>query len=133
MDPITAALIAAVSAGVTAVGKQAVVDAYNVLKRIIASKFGKDSQVYKAIAELEEDADSKGRQTILSEQVAATKADQDSEILEITRELIKALNSTEAGRKAIAKFQVDAKGAQVGVIGDQAHVEGGIHFGDRKK
>ena len=137
MDPITTALVAAVSAGltsgVTAAGKQAVVDAYNGLKRIISSKFGRDSQVSKAIAELEEEPDSKGRQTILSEQVAATKADQDSEILEITQELIKALKSTEAGRKAIAKFQIDAKGAQVGVIGDGAKVEGGIHFGDNKK
>jgi len=133
MDPITTALVAAVSAGVTAVGKQAVVDSYNGLKRIISSKFGRDSLVSKAIVELEEEPDSKGRRTNLLEQIASTKVDHDLEILEITQELIKALNSTEAGRKAITKFQIDAKDAQVGVIGDKAHIGGGIHFGDSKK
>ena len=53
--------------------------------------------------------------------------------VKIAQELIKALNSTETGREVIAKFQIDAKDAQVGVIGDQAHIEGGIHFGDSKK
>ena len=137
MDPITTAIVAAVSPGlskgITDAGKKAVLDAYNGLKKIISSKFGRDSQVSKAIAELEAEPDSKGRQTILLEQVVATKADQDSKILEITQELIKALNTTEAGRKAIAKFQIDAKDVQVAVVGDQAHIEGGIHFGDSKK
>ena len=133
MDPITAAIVAAVSAGVTTVGKQAVVDAYNGLKKIITSKFEKDNQMSKAIAEVEKNPDSKGQQMVLSEQVAATKADQDAEVLKIAQELIKALKSTKAGSKAIAKFQIDAKGAQVGVIGDRTKVEGGIHFGDSKK
>jgi hypothetical protein len=35
--------------------------------------------------------------------------------------------------KAAAKYQIDAKDAKIGVVGDKAHVEGGIHFGDRKK
>jgi hypothetical protein len=122
-----------VTKGITATGKKAVVDAYNGLKKIISSKFGRDSQVSKAIAELEADPDSKGLQTILLEQVVATTADQDSQILEITQELIKALNRTEAGRKAIARFQIDAKDVQVGVIGDHAHIQGGIHFGESKK
>jgi hypothetical protein len=133
MDPITTAVVAAASAGVTTVGKQAVVDAYNGLKKIIASKFEKDNQVSQTITEVEKNPDSKGQQMVLSEQVAATKADQDAEIVKIAQELIKALKSTDAGRKVIAKFQIGAKGAQVGVIGDQAHIEGGIHFGEDKK
>lgn len=137
MDPITTVLVAAVSAGVTqgvtAAGKKAVVDAYNGLKKIISSKFGKESQVSKAIAELEKEPDSKGRQTILLEQVTATKVDQDPEILEIAHELNEALMSTEAGRTAIAKYQVDAKGARIGVLGDGAHIEGDIRFGESKE
>ena len=137
MDSITTAIVAAISAGVTkgitTAGKKAVVDAYNGLKKIISSKFGRDDQVSKTIVKLEEKPDSKERQIILSEQVATAKADHDSEILEITQELINALNGTEAGRNAIAKFQIDAKDAQVGVIGDEVHIEGGIHFGDTKK
>lgn len=133
MDPITTAVVAAISAGLTDVGKQAVVDAYNGLKKIIISKFGKDNQVSKAIAEVEKNPESKGQQLVLSEQIASTKADQDAEVVKIAQQLIEALKSTEDGREAIAKYQIDAKGAQVGVIGDRAKVEGGIHFGDSKK
>jgi hypothetical protein len=133
MDPITTAVVSAVSAGVTTVGKKAVVDAYNVLKKIITSKFEKDNQLSKAIAEVEKNPDSKGQYIVLSEQVAATKAGHDTEIVKKAQELIKALKSTEAGCKAIAKFQIDAKDAQVGVIGDRTKVEGGIHFGDSRE
>jgi hypothetical protein len=133
MDPITTAIVAAVSTGVTTVGKQAVVDAYNGLKKIIASKFEKDNQVSKAIAEVEKNPNSRGQQMVLSEQVAATKADQDAEVVKMAQELIEALKSTEAGSKAVAKFQIEAKEMQAGVIGDQAHIEGGIHFGNAKK
>jgi hypothetical protein len=133
MDPITTAIVSAVSTGLTTIGKQAVMDAYNRLKKIITSKFEKDNQVSKAIAEIEKNPDSKGQQVVLSEKVAAIKADQDAEVLKIAHELIEVLKSTETGRKAIAKFQIDAKGSLTGIIGDHAHVEGGIHFGGSKK
>lgn len=41
-----------------------------------------------------------------------------------------AAGTTEVGKKVI--YAVDARGAQVGVIGDGAKVEGGIHFGETK-
>jgi len=66
---------------------------------------------------------------LLSEHIATADANQDTDILKMTE----AMQSAETGRKAIARFQVDAGNAQVGVIGDMAKVEGGIHFGETKR
>lgn len=137
MDPITTAIVAAVSAGVTsgmtAVGKEAILDAYKGIKNAIKSRFGKDNNISKTITDLEADPESKGRQLLLAEQIETAEADQNPDILKIAQKLTEALQSTETGRKAIAKFQVDARNAQVGVIGDMAKVEGGIHFGETKR
>jgi hypothetical protein len=134
LDPITIAIIAAVSAGVTSgAAKEATIDAYKAIKNAVRSKFGKESKVSKAIAALEEDPDSKGQQLILSEQMAAVGVTKDPDLVFIAERLVKALCETEEGRIALAKFQIELKDAQVGVIGDKAHIEGGIHFGDTKK
>jgi hypothetical protein len=137
MDPITTAIVAAISAGVTssmtAVGKEAILDAYKGIKSAIKSKFGKDNNISKTITDLEADPKSKGYQLLLAEHIATAKANQVPDILKITQKLTEALQSTETGRKAIIKFQVDARNSQVGVIGDRAKVEGGIHFGETKR
>jgi hypothetical protein len=133
MDPITTAIVAAVSAGITDIGKKAFGDAYQGLKSLIKSKFGPDNKVSTAIAELEKNPESKGRQITLTETMAQEKADQDHELINIAEQLVQALKETDQGRLAVAKYQIDAKGAQIGVMGDGAKVEGGIHFGDSKK
>jgi hypothetical protein len=137
MDPISTAIVAAVSAsvtnGMTAVGKEAILDAYKGIKNAIKSKFGKDNNISKTITDLEANPESKGRQLLLAEQIVTAEANRDSDILKITQKLTEALQSTETGRKAIAKFQVDARNAQIGVIGDMAKVESGIHFGETKR
>ena len=137
MDPITTAIVAAVSAGITsgmtAVGKEAILDAYKGIKNAIKSRFGKDNNISKTITDLEADPESKGRQLLLAEHIATAKANQVPDILKIAQKLTEALQSTETGRKAIAKFQVDARNAQFGVIANIAKVEGGIHFGETKR
>ena len=134
MDPITIAIITAVSAGVTSgAAKEATIDAYKAIKNAIKSKFGSDSKVSKAITTLEEDPESKGQQLVLSEQMEAQGVAKDPGIVIIADRLAKALKGTEAGRVALAKFQIQLKDAQVGVVGDKAHIEGGIHFRDTKK
>jgi hypothetical protein len=136
MDPISAAIIAAATAGVaggvTAVGKQAIVDAYKGLKNWIAKKHGGDAKVVQAIAEVEAAPQSKARQMVLVEEMSNANIDKESEPQELASQLIAALKETQAGRAAVAKFQIDAKGAQVAVIGDHATIEGGIHFGEKK-
>jgi hypothetical protein len=136
MDPISAAIIAAVKLGVADgikdVGKEAVLDAYNGLKNWIVKKAGKDAKVTTAIAEVEQSPDSKARQMVLAEEMGMAKIAEESDFLTLANKLIEALKETDAGRQAVAKFQVDARGARVGVIGDHAKVDGGMHFGGKK-
>ncbi len=133
MDPITAAIIAAVTAGVTDIGKNAFTDVYQSLKGLIKSKFGKDNKVSTAIADLEDNPKLEGRQMVLAENMAMEKADQDSDLISMAEKLVQALKETEDGRRAVAKYQIDARDAQIGVVGDNAKVEGGIRFGDSDK
>jgi hypothetical protein len=60
--------------------------------------------------------------------MAARHAHKDTQIAALAQQLIEALKATEAGRTALAKYQIDATGAHVGVMGDGARIEGGIHF-----
>jgi hypothetical protein len=57
MDPITAAIVAALTAGavsaVTKVGQEVIADAYSELKELLVKKFGSKSKVIKAMKELE--------------------------------------------------------------------------------
>ncbi len=133
MDPITAAIVAAVTAGVTDIGKNAFTDVYQGLKSLIKSKFGKNNKVSKAIADLEDNRESKGRQMVLAENMAMEKLDRDTDLISKAEKLVQALKETEDGRRAVAKYQIDAKDSQIGVVGDNAKVEGGIRFGDSDK
>lgn len=81
MDPITAAIVAGLAAGASQVGASAVVDAYRALKNVLKQKFGHDSEIVKAVDNLEAKPDSEARKGVLQEEAAAVKADQDQEIL----------------------------------------------------
>ena len=137
MDPITTAIVAALAAGVAAsakeVGQKVIVDAYDALKTTLKKRFGPDSDLAEAVETLEKKPESAGRQTTVQEEVAAAKAAGDPELQELAQALIEALKSTPEGEKAVGKYQVDVSGGQVGVIGDDAKVEGGIHFGETKQ
>lgn len=128
MEPITTAIVAAVTAGITDIGKKAFGDTYQGLNDLIKSKSGQDNKVSKAIAELEDNPESKGRQTILAESIVQEKADRNLELIHLARQLVRALEETEQGRQAVAKYQIDARGAQIGVTGDKPNIEGGLHF-----
>jgi hypothetical protein len=136
MDPITLAIVSAltvgVASGVTDISKKAIVDGYEALKAALKRKFGAESKVAKAVVEVEANPDSKSRPAVLNEEVVAAKADQDQELLSVAKALIEALQSTAEGKQALGKYQIDARYAQIGVMGDQAKVEGGIHFGEPK-
>ncbi|MDL1969150.1 MAG: hypothetical protein LWW97_11595 [Deltaproteobacteria bacterium] len=132
MDPISTAIIAAASAGITsgmsAVGKETILDAYKSIKNAIQLRFGKDNNISKSITDLEANPESRGSQLLLAEHIATAEANQDPDVLKVAQKLTEALQSIETGRKAIAKFQVDARNIQVGIKGDHVHVEGGINY-----
>ena len=91
MDPITAAIVTALVAGVTAgmtdAGKKAIVDAYDGLKTVIKARFGGQSKLAEAITSLESTPDSEGRKATLQEEVAKTQADQDADVLAAVKAL----------------------------------------------
>lgn len=137
MDPITTAIIAALTAGVaggaTEIGKKVIVDAYDGLKAALKKKFGDDSRISKAVTDLESEPDFKPKQDALAGRVAQVNASADPELHELAQALLEALKSTPEGEKAVGKYLVDARGAQVGIIGDGAKVKGGILFGETKQ
>jgi hypothetical protein len=101
MDPITVAIVAAVTAGLAGVSEQAVADAYNGLKGLLRRKFGKDSNVVQAADEVETNPRSKSRPATLNEEVLATGADKDPELLAAAEDLLSRLKATPAGRTVV--------------------------------
>jgi hypothetical protein len=130
MDPITAAIVAALTAGATAAGpkvaEQGIVEAYAGLKGLLKRKFGGDSQVVQAVEALEAKPESAGRKGVLQEEVAAAKADQDPEV----RQAAQTLQDTLGGAAGAAQVTVTASGARS--IGIGGGVSGGsISTGDQ--
>jgi hypothetical protein len=113
MDPVSttilAALVAGVAAGVTDVGKKVINDAYEGLKSVIKKKFGADSELANAVANLEGKRDSKGRLATLEEEVAAEQADQDADVINAVNALKEKL--AQHGNERI-QFMVGSEGGE---------------------
>ncbi len=92
MDPITAAIIAALAAGavggLTEVSKGTLTDAYGRLKELLHKRFGTQSAVVQAVVDLEARPDSDGRRITLQEELAATNAGQDQELLAAAQQVL---------------------------------------------
>ena len=92
MDPVTTAIVAALSAGAVAgltdTVKTAITDAYNKLKGQLTKKHGKDSDIVKAVEKLEAKPDLKARKDMLAEEIATAKAEQDDEILTAANQIL---------------------------------------------
>lgn len=108
MDPITLAIVGAITAGVvggvTDVGKQAIVDAYQGLKALLKQKFGADSKVVKAVDDVEGTPNSKGRREVLQEEVANAHADQNADILQAAQALLKQIQAQPGGEQHIQQI-----------------------------
>ena len=101
MDPITAAIIAAVTVGVSAVEKKVFVDAYETLKNLIKKKFGMQSKLVQAVEDLEAKPDSSARKEMLKEEVATAKADQDPDLRKAAETLLKQISTQSGGAQHI--------------------------------
>jgi hypothetical protein len=136
MDPITAAILASAAAGVVSgaseVGKQVVVDAYQALKAAIQRKYGAESKLAAAVEAVEDEPEFEPNRQALAGRVKQTDADEDPELSSLAEELLVALEETKQGKQALRKYDIQVSGGQVGVIGDHAQIEGGIHFGDEE-
>lgn len=95
MDPVTLAIIAAISAGLAKgageVAQSAVKDTYSGLKKLLARKFGHTSDVVQAVASAEAKPDSEARKSVLREEIEASGAATDPEVIAAARELLEGL------------------------------------------
>ncbi|BBO84659.1 hypothetical protein DSCO28_52250 [Desulfosarcina ovata subsp. sediminis] len=128
MDPITSAIVAFLAAQIPEAGKLVVKDAYNALKTAIRSKFGKSSKVDQAVQTLESEPGFEPYQNGLADRIRQVQAAADKDLIERAQALTDALNQSAEGRAALSKYNVTIDNSEVGVIGDHAHVDGGIHF-----
>ncbi len=89
---IANALTAALSAGAVAasadVAKKAVSDSYDALKFLLRKRFGEGHEVPQSLDKLEAKPDSPARKQLLSEELSATSAGQDPEILSAAQSLL---------------------------------------------
>lgn len=101
MDPITSAIVAALSAGaasgLTEVSKAAMTDAYGKLKDILNKKFAAKGDVGEALDKLEAKPESDGRRQTLQEELLGVKAEQDSEVLTAAQHLLTLVQPQQAG------------------------------------
>jgi hypothetical protein len=129
MDPITTAIITALStgaiAGLTDTAKAAITESYNKLKGLLTSKHGADSEVVQAIDKLEAKPESQGRKEALAEEIDAVRAEQDKEILAAAKQVLTLVQPQQAG---MGKFTVQNTGPVQGQnIGDHQQIT--QHFG----
>ena len=91
MDPITTAIIAALSAGavcgITDTTKNVISDSYNKLKGLLTKKFGANRDVMQAVEELEAKPESQGHKQVLQEgQFQRVSLEQSNQLLALQRE-----------------------------------------------
>jgi hypothetical protein len=123
MDPLSAAIFAAVSAGLAQgvgdVAKQALVDGYARLKRLLAHRFGDKSEVIDAVQRLETRPDSAARRDLLVEEVHRSGADADEELLTAARDLLTRLQTDPALGSSVQQ----AIGSYIAQADRQSHAE----------
>jgi hypothetical protein len=128
MEPITAAILAALSSGVAK--SDIINDAYEGLKAVIRRKWGDSAPINKAIMALEEDPKSKAQAAVLDEKVGAVKASDDTEVLRALHQLVEQMKARGVGGEAVAKIQFNMTGGVVqGVAGVENVQIGSMNFG----
>src|SRR5215813_9423372 len=107
MDPITTAIVAALSAGavngLTEVSKTAITDAYHTLRDLLIQKFGASSKMVKAIDQLETEPESIDRCETLQDEIVAVNADQDHDLLTAAKHVLALVHSQQA---VMSKFTI---------------------------
>jgi hypothetical protein len=131
MDPITTAIVAALSAGIKKVGEKAVVESYGKLKELLKKKFGADSDIADSVEKLESKPDSKARQEMLAEEVKETGAHEDPELLEAVKRLMADIKARPGGSEIITK--VEGSGAAAVGKGAKSVGERGVMTGGDTK
>lgn len=111
MDPITAAIIAALAA----LSKDVVKDGYNALKGALQQKFGSESDLVDAVDKLEKKPDSEGRKAMLQEEMEIAKAIDDPDLIGLAQILLDKIKEQPEGQQIINQTQTNTvSGVNVG-------------------
>jgi hypothetical protein len=129
MDPITAAIVAALPALAAGIVSGAVKDTYTGLKSIITHKFGPTSAMAKSVDDLEANPKSKGQAMVLSEHVEKAKATSDAEIMAAVSKLVEALAKERAAGTSSVHIQATMTGGTAGIVGAQNASIGSMSVG----
>lgn len=128
MDPITAAIVAALStgalSGLTDTGKVVITATYDSLKALLIKKSGGKSAVAQSLELLEEKPDSVGRQQTLTEEIFDAQVVQDPEIVQVAQNLLDLVHKQPGGERFIQQVTgnytafVQGSGNAIDNIGD---------------
>jgi len=122
MDPITAAITAALMPTLTDVAKSGIKDAYEGLKAVIRRKWGESAPISNAIAAVEEDPNSKAQAAVLEEKVVAVKAADDPDVAQALQKLVEQMKTHGVGGEAVARIQFNMSGGIVQGVAGAEHV-----------
>lgn len=122
MDFVTAAIAAGAASGLTSTASQAVRDAYDALKGLLAARFPRVD-----VRPLEEMPDSTARQTSLTEDLGRFGADRDADVVRLASALI-AVVAREAPQAA-DRVGVDLERVRAEFLNVQ-RIQGGVRAGD---
>lgn len=135
MEPV-ALILGALAAGAAAAGQetagQMIKDAYAGLKTLIKRRFAEKKAPEGEIALTKYEEKPDVWEAPLRDALVETETHTAAEVLEAVETLQQALERTPEGREAVSKYILNVQNSDVGVIGDNATVEGGIHFGGKK-
>ena len=121
MEPITAAIVAALASGIGSATNTAISDAYSALKTKLTDILSSDSDAVDALQSLEKKPDSSGRQNVLNEELLQANVEQSAEIKQLLKHLLENLSQTESGKEALSKYNISAD--KIGVVGDNTQIK----------
>jgi hypothetical protein len=121
VEPITAAIVAALASGLGSVTNTAVKDAYSALKMKLSNMLSSDSDAVVALQSLEKKPDSSARQNVLNEELLQANLEQSADIQQLLKNLLENLSQTEFGKEAMSKYNINAD--KIGVVGDNTRIK----------
>ena len=120
MDPLTTAIIAAITAGMVgaagdvgkqavadaySVGRQAIVDSYNGLKTLLKRKFGEQSEVVKSVESLEAEPELDFKKEAVKHYLAKVNASEDAELKKAAEDLLALIKKLPQGEQLVQTTQ----------------------------
>ena len=127
MDPITVAIFGALGK----LSVDAINESYQALKAAIAKKYGVESDVAKAVDDVEKKPDSTGRKETLKEEIATAKPESDPELLKLANTLIERLKELDNSSGTNNTFQNTNMSGGVNIQGGKVNVGGDVVGGDK--